>query len=258
MRSVVLSIFLLLGLSLSVFAGDYIRVGVDSVLANKTNVEIPFYLERTCPTPARIMTINNAFHMTTAGDASFTLELFDCAAILTVWFEFACVPCEIVDSAGVFYTASVALPMQGMPVVGDTFAFILRINTGPGEGELLIDSTTFGTATWRWWGLTCGQGGTPERPLFVDKYGNDAVHPIRIVVYRVCGDVDGSGNVDIDDIIAEIGYIFGGAPPPPRIEDGDVDCSDFIDIDDVVYLINFVFGNGHAPCDPDGDGQEDC
>jgi hypothetical protein len=39
---------------------------------------------------------------------------------------------------------------------------------------------------------------------------------------------------------------------------GDADGSGNIDIDDAVYLISFIFGGGSQPCDADGDGIPDC
>jgi hypothetical protein len=71
----------------------------------------------------------------------------------------------------------------------------------------------------------------------------------------VCGDADGSGFVDIDDVVYLINYIFGGGPPPiPMACVGDADGSGFVDIDDVVYLINYIFGGGPPPdpncCNP--------
>jgi hypothetical protein len=64
----------------------------------------------------------------------------------------------------------------------------------------------------------------------------------------VCGDADGSGNVDIDDVVFLISYIFSGGPPPNPIESGDPDCSEGVDIDDVVYLIAYIFTGGPEPC----------
>jgi predicted outer membrane repeat protein len=64
----------------------------------------------------------------------------------------------------------------------------------------------------------------------------------------LCGDANSSGDVDIDDVVYLINYIFGGGPPPDPLEVGDVDCSGFIDIDDVVYLINYIFAGGPEPC----------
>jgi subtilisin family serine protease len=72
------------------------------------------------------------------------------------------------------------------------------------------------------------------------------------------GDVNGSGTVDIDDIVYLVGYIFADGPPPEPFESGDTDCSGGVDIDDVVHLIGYIFSGGSAPCDTDGDGVPDC
>jgi hypothetical protein len=66
----------------------------------------------------------------------------------------------------------------------------------------------------------------------------------------VCGDADGSGEVDIDDVVYLIGYIFSEGPAPSPLWTGDADCSGEIDIDDVVYLINYIFSGGQPPCAP--------
>jgi hypothetical protein len=75
---------------------------------------------------------------------------------------------------------------------------------------------------------------------------------------HLCGDADGSGEVDIDDVVYLINYIFTSGPPPDPIESGDADCSGGIDIDDVVWLIAYIFSGGNAPCDTDGDEVPDC
>jgi len=62
------------------------------------------------------------------------------------------------------------------------------------------------------------------------------------------GDADGSGAVDIDDVVYLIAYIFTGGPPPfPEVCCGDADGSGAVDIDDVVYLIAYIFTGGPAP-----------
>lgn len=63
-----------------------------------------------------------------------------------------------------------------------------------------------------------------------------------------CGDVDGSGGIDIDDIVFLIAYVFAGGTPPNPLSVGDVNCSDATDIDDVVYLVAYIFAGGPAPC----------
>jgi len=73
-----------------------------------------------------------------------------------------------------------------------------------------------------------------------------------------CGDANGDGSIDIDDVVYLIGYIFSSGPAPDPLEAGDADCSGGVDIDDVVYLIMYIFSGGHAPCDIDGDSTPDC
>lgn len=74
----------------------------------------------------------------------------------------------------------------------------------------------------------------------------------------VCGDANGSGGVDIDDVVFLIAYIFTAGTAPDPIESGDANCSGAVDIDDVVYLIAYIFSGGNVPCDLDGDGLPDC
>lgn len=74
----------------------------------------------------------------------------------------------------------------------------------------------------------------------------DSVY-VEVTTY-VPGDSDGSGQVDIDDVVYLIQYIFAGGPTPDPLESGDADCSGAIDIDDVVYLIQYIFAGGPDPC----------
>lgn len=64
----------------------------------------------------------------------------------------------------------------------------------------------------------------------------------------LCGDVNGSGAYDIDDVVYLLQYIFASGPGPDPTITGDVDCSGYIDIDDVVYLIYALFTGGPGPC----------
>jgi len=64
------------------------------------------------------------------------------------------------------------------------------------------------------------------------------------------GDANGSGEIDIDDVVYIISYIFSGgpAPVPHEVASGDANCSCGVDIDDVVYLIGYIFSGGPPPC----------
>jgi hypothetical protein len=63
-----------------------------------------------------------------------------------------------------------------------------------------------------------------------------------------CGDIDSSGDVDVDDVILLFEYIFGYADPPNPVWKADPNCSDNTDIDDVVYLTAYIFSSGPPPC----------
>jgi hypothetical protein len=90
------------------------------------------------------------------------------------------------------------------------------------------------------------------RPTYTDCGTEDV-----ILFDYVCGDADGSGEVDVDDVVLMIQCIFADCWDIP-IEQLDADCSGDFDIDDVVYLILYIFAGGKAPCDIDGDSVPDC
>ena len=64
----------------------------------------------------------------------------------------------------------------------------------------------------------------------------------------ICGDTDGSDEIDISDAVFLIAYIFNGGTAPNPLENADVDCSSAVDISDAVYLIAYIFNGGSAPC----------
>jgi hypothetical protein len=63
----------------------------------------------------------------------------------------------------------------------------------------------------------------------------------------ICGDADGSGEIDIDDGVFLIMYIFASGAAPDPMDSGDCDCTGACDIDDVTYLINYIFLQGPEP-----------
>jgi immune inhibitor A len=64
----------------------------------------------------------------------------------------------------------------------------------------------------------------------------------------ICGDVDASGFVDIDDVIALIGFVYDDGVPPNPPETGDVSCDKKTNLLDIVYLVNYLFRAGAEPC----------
>jgi len=94
-----------------------------------------------------------------------------------------------------------------------------------------------------------GQGGV-HNPFFViwDGTFSDTAWATITVIEFICGDADGSYNIDIDDPVYLLAYIFAGGPPPDPLLSGDATCSETVDINDVVYLITYIFSGGNPPC----------
>jgi hypothetical protein len=63
-----------------------------------------------------------------------------------------------------------------------------------------------------------------------------------------CGDIDGSGGVNVTDAVRLIYYLFSNDSEPLDLSAGDVNQDGRLNIADVVYLINYIFVGGPAPC----------
>jgi hypothetical protein len=63
----------------------------------------------------------------------------------------------------------------------------------------------------------------------------------------ICGDVNGTGTVNILDITFLINYVYKGGPAPDPVEAGDTNGNGVINILDITYLINYVYLGGPAP-----------
>jgi hypothetical protein len=108
---------------------------------------------------------------------------------------------------------------------------------------VVIDSDTLGAGihTDTIW-IYPGSRGMPFAPVSVPV-------TMTVVSGAVCGDADGSGRIDIDDIVTMINYVFAGSALNVPMEAGDVDCDGVINIDDIVILITYIFMGGPPPCD---------
>jgi hypothetical protein len=189
MKRLLLTAMLMLVMCSGVFAADYIRVGVDSIAAGTQNAQIPFCIERTCLVPTKLGGATNGFRIYATGAAGFTYDTILMSPNVPYWlnmyqgFPSNTFAYGLYDFA--FLTGGLAMDtiQHGIPIVNDTLYFTLVLDLEPGTGSLYIDSALFPPAAWKFSNLTCGLGGAPDRPLFVDKYGSDANHPIEIVVY---------------------------------------------------------------------------
>lgn len=64
----------------------------------------------------------------------------------------------------------------------------------------------------------------------------------------LCGDADGSGEVNIADVTYLVAYLFLGGPQPVPLLAGDCDSNGLVNIADLTYLVNYLFRGGPAPC----------
>lgn len=94
-------------------------------------------------------------------------------------------------------------------------------------------------------------GGNQVENLGTAWIGGKWLNSYRSVsVYQgfVCGDADGSGDVNVSDVVFLLGYIFGQGIPPNPLLAGDADCSGEVNVSDAVYLVQYIFGGGPKPC----------
>jgi hypothetical protein len=69
-----------------------------------------------------------------------------------------------------------------------------------------------------------------------------------IAVGEKVGDVTGDGEVNAEDIIYLLNYLYKGGPAPDPLNIGDVNCDGEVNGGDVVYLLNYLFQGGPPPC----------
>jgi hypothetical protein len=83
---------------------------------------------------------------------------------------------------------------------------------------------------------------------FYDSYDNllaDRTCEVRITLNS--GDVTADCEVNINDAIAILNYLFRGAEEPDPTRAGDVNCDCIITINDANYLLNYLFRSGPPP-----------
>jgi hypothetical protein len=84
-------------------------------------------------------------------------------------------------------------------------------------------------------------------PGVTSSYGSAYNYSYHLY-WKLPGDFNNDGTINVSDAVAGIQYIFGGGPPPEPREAMDANCDGANDISDVTYLIGFIFSGGPAPC----------
>jgi hypothetical protein len=66
----------------------------------------------------------------------------------------------------------------------------------------------------------------------------------------ICGDANGSGVVNIQDITFLINFLYKGGLAPVPAQAGDANGDGISNIKDITYLINFLYKGGPIPICP--------
>lgn len=225
-RSLLVILMLLLACSFA-NAADYIRIDVDSIVANST-VDMEFYITRECPTPAMITGTSNGFVMNTMGTATWAYNSFTADPTAAAWFNLGGLlytdGLTGTTTSGQFLTGGAAMPPAGLPIVTEQLYFTLNFDVMADAGDdaayVCIDSQfVFSAGAWKFSGMTCGDEPSPNenRPKFLAYDFSDAVHPICMKVYELqCGaptiNVTPIGNQLVGNHCAGLAFDFGADP----------------------------------------------
>ena len=138
------------------------------------------------------------------------------------------------NSIGII-TESVEIPIywQCESMIGDTCVSYVKIPSPP------YDSISYDTVN---------QATLDTSRVFL----TDGSVTVLVPPPCLCGDADGSGDVNIGDAIYLIFYIFLDGSPPmcagsPNLFSGDADGSGSINIGDALFLVKYIFNDGPTP-----------
>ena len=215
MKRSILAISILISLCSLASAADYIGVDFEhgDIWYDGTYHTITFRFTYECADPALLPGTSNGFTFTTTGDG-----MFDHVDDDFVKYDDPYWP-SVFGGLTVNENAPGANPSSG---TGLTFGDLLtggvcgipsgelvdyvflefNVTVHGGDGQFCIDSAwVSSTGPWKWSGMTCGLGGAPDRPLFIDGAGSDDNHPI-------C--------VDVDTMVCD-GPVITTTPPGDQI-----------------------------------------
>jgi hypothetical protein len=114
--------------------------------------------------------------------------------------------------------------MQWMPPPDDTICLNWQQVSGPPADSIFVDT------------------------VIVPHLDTNLVEVIDgAMVIHPCGDANGTGKVNIQDITFLINFLYKSGLPPTPYQTGDSNGNGIVNIQDITYLINYLYKNGPAP-----------
>ncbi len=92
----------------------------------------------------------------------------------------------------------------------------------------------------------CNSIGQTYKPKIWDDYLGTEEYCFSVMC-GMPGDADGSGIVDVADVLYMLNYLFRQGPPPISFRAGDANCDNDLGILDPLYLLNYLYRNGPSP-----------
>ncbi len=83
--------------------------------------------------------------------------------------------------------------------------------------------------------------------LFLVVVRNKPYYDRLKIEFALRGDANGSGVIEVGDIIYLINYLYKGGPTPNPPAVADANGDEMVDIGDVIYLINYLYKGGPSP-----------
>ncbi len=153
------------------------------------------------------------------------------------------------DTMNAFQYGALAFSTNLLPIgesskVADIYLAVRDQQALPGRFTVHLDSILFppaGAFKHTPADPNIGSGYTPH-------YSQNPCSVSVVKLSEICGNADGIGGIDIDDIVYLIAFIYLNGPPPEPFQAGDINCDDKIDLLDIVGLVNYEFRGGPVPC----------
>jgi hypothetical protein len=96
-------------------------------------------------------------------------------------------------------------------------------------------------------GSPCVNAGDPAESAPPGGGDRIDIGALEYLVEFVRGDVNGDGEINLEDVIYLLNYLFKGGSPPYQMEASDANSDGEVDMADAIFVINYLFRGGEPP-----------